>query len=93
MTRFLLFLTLIALSICLLSLKVEARANSRSDLKIRAKRAPAPAIGDTPTTTTKLLTRNDRLTNAERIARGLPLRQPKRLYDATATHLHKARAS
>ncbi|WWC89033.1 uncharacterized protein L201_003951 [Kwoniella dendrophila CBS 6074] len=44
------------------------------------------------TVTTKL-TRNDKLSNAERIARGLPLNQPKRLYDGTATHVLKARAS
>ncbi|WVQ79958.1 hypothetical protein IAT38_002059 [Cryptococcus sp. DSM 104549] len=48
-----------------------------------------------PTTTSSgtRVTRNDKLTNAERIARGLPVKQPKRLYDATATHVVKARAS
>ncbi|WVW84167.1 hypothetical protein I302_106197 [Kwoniella bestiolae CBS 10118] len=39
------------------------------------------------------VTRNDRLSNAERIARGLPLKSPKWLYDPTKTHVHEARAS
>ncbi|WVQ99698.1 hypothetical protein IAU59_006839 [Kwoniella sp. CBS 9459] len=30
----------------------------------------------------KLTTRGDNLTNAQRIARGLPLNKPKRMYDA-----------
>ncbi|WVQ99700.1 hypothetical protein IAU59_006841 [Kwoniella sp. CBS 9459] len=90
MTRILLFLTMIAIALCLFSLEVQAK--DRHNGKLRVKRAAA-AVGGEGTPTTKLLTRNDRLTNAERIARGLPLRQPKRLYDATTTHMHKARAS
>ncbi|WVF71164.1 hypothetical protein IAT40_005962 [Kwoniella sp. CBS 6097] len=88
MARILLFFTLIAIALlCLVCLEAHAKPLTNGKAKAQLKRA----VGGTPTT--KLVTRNDRLSNAERIARGLPLRQPKRLYDATATHLHKARAS
>ncbi|WWC62176.1 uncharacterized protein I303_104770 [Kwoniella dejecticola CBS 10117] len=45
------------------------------------------------TRTNTRVTRNDRLTNAQRIARGLPPRAPGRLYDATAPHHLLPRAS
>nr|XP_019007552.1 uncharacterized protein I206_07815 [Kwoniella pini CBS 10737]OCF46333.1 hypothetical protein I206_07815 [Kwoniella pini CBS 10737] len=47
----------------------------------------------TPTRTNSKVTRNDRLTNSQRIARGLPPRAPVRLYDPTAPHHFLPRAS
>ncbi|WWC94529.1 hypothetical protein V866_001375 [Kwoniella sp. B9012] len=53
-------------------------------------------IPSTPTirsTANDKVTRNDPLSNAQRIARGLPLKNPKRLYDPTRVNPLKARAS
>ncbi|WWC89034.1 uncharacterized protein L201_003952 [Kwoniella dendrophila CBS 6074] len=41
----------------------------------------------------KIAKRSSKLSNAERIARGLPLNQPKRLYDGSATHAPQAKRS
>ncbi|OCF60940.1 hypothetical protein L486_00584 [Kwoniella mangroviensis CBS 10435] len=52
-----------------------------------------PSTPTTRSTANDKATRNDRLSNAQRIARGLPLRTPERLYDPTRVNPLKARAS
>ncbi|KAK6909767.1 hypothetical protein I204_04681 [Kwoniella mangroviensis CBS 8886] len=52
-----------------------------------------PSAPTTRSTANDKATRNDRLSNAQRIARGLPLRTPERLYDPTRVNPLKARAS
>ncbi|WVQ79959.1 hypothetical protein IAT38_002060 [Cryptococcus sp. DSM 104549] len=39
-----------------------------------------------PTKTINPERRSDRLSNAQRLARGLPIQHPKRLFDASVTH-------
>ncbi|WVR06786.1 hypothetical protein IAU60_003821 [Kwoniella sp. DSM 27419] len=72
------FLLLTVLAVCLAL--VQAKPLARPLVKREAQ--PVEKV-----------TRNERLSNAERIARGLPVRTPKRLYDATKTHPLEARAS
>ncbi|KIR28406.1 hypothetical protein I307_03871 [Cryptococcus deuterogattii 99/473] len=42
---------------------------------------------------TRALENSNALTNSERIARGLPVKQPKRYYDASQTRVLNPRAS
>ncbi|WVQ79957.1 hypothetical protein IAT38_002058 [Cryptococcus sp. DSM 104549] len=49
--------------------------------------AMAQAAPTGTTTGTLQMTRGQKLTNAERIVRGLPIQQPKRLYDPSSSHL------